>query len=611
VGDRRGLLVIVGLVLVLWLTWAGALGNGFAWDDRQLVVENASLTAPGAWIDAFRQDFWESELTAGRSSYYRPLVTWSYIADRAQHGLDPRGFHATNLLIHFAAVLLLWRLLRDWGLDTARATLGAAWFGVHPVLAECVAWVAGRTDPIATVFLLITWIADVRRDRAIGRWGARLALAAALASKEIAVVGPLVAVIADVGVRPWREAVRRRADLFAILAAYFGVRAAVLGSPVSSGGLQFPAEVLAAAPLHFIGLTLLPGTGRVEYGLGLPFAAIAASAAVGAVIVAGLGLAAKRSSDPLLRRLVLAGLVACVPMGLSIGLKGVLGERLVYLPAAVLLPAMVCAGWNGMGSRLAPLMFTTAAMGSAWATVAKVPAWVSERTLFERAMSQEAPSARTRINYGIALHDDGELRRARELLEGAWAEARTREGAYMLGLLYTEIGCPAQAEPWYREALALQPADAAAANNLAGLFIEQGLYTKARATLDAALATGRTDARLRQNRASLETEVDAPIPVSSPCVSPAATDALLGDVQRLTDRAVALLKQRNLEAARTVLRAARQLDPGSVRVRMNEAQYYILSEQPEKARPLLQGILTEQPNHAAARHLLGLIPATP
>ena len=606
-GSRRGTLATIGLLLILWLTWAGALANGFAWDDRQLVVENASLTASGAWLDAFRNDFWESELVAGRSSYYRPLVTWSYILDRAQHGLDPRGFHGTNLLVHFAAVLLLWRLLLDWGLDMARAALGAAWFGVHPALAECVAWVAGRTDPIATMFLLIAWIADFRRDRPLGRWGARLALGAALASKEIAVVGPLIAVIADIGFRPLREAIRRRLDLFAILVAYLGVRAVVLRSPVSAGALELPTEVLAAAPFHFIGLTLVPWAGRVEYGLGLPMGAIAASAAVGAVLLAALGVAAKRVTDPVLRRLFLAGLVACVPMGLSIGLKGVLGERLVYLPAVFLLPAMVQASWRTLGERLAPLALGAAVLGSAWFTVTKVPAWVSERTLFERAMAQEAPSARTRINYGIALHDEGELRRARDLLEGAWTELRSREGAYMLGLLYTEIGCPAQAEPWYRQALALHPGDVAAANNLAGLFIEQGLYSKARATLDAALASGRVDARLRENRASLKKNSDAPVRVDSPCVSVAASDALLGDVERLTDRAVTLLKQRNLEAARTMLRAARKLDPTSVRVRLNEAQYFMMLEQPGNARPLLEAILAEQPNHGAAKHLLGLL----
>jgi Flp pilus assembly protein TadD len=607
--ERRGVIPAL-LVAAVFAVYAGALFNGFVWDDRSLIVENGALDRPDAWSQAFVQDFWESELQAGRSSYYRPVVTLTYLVDRALYGVNPMGYHLTNLVAHAMAVVLLARLLREWGFDAVRAAWGAAVFAVHPALAETVAWVSGRTDSVATVALLGALIADRHRQQRAGRWGAPLLFAAALGAKEIAVITPVLAWIGAWGRTDLRQAVRERLDLLAVLAAYFGVRAAVLGGISDSGRLEFPASILALAPAHLYGLLLAPGWGRIEYGLGLPAAELFASAAAGGATALLLRGSTRLEPTAAHTRLAMAAAAASIPLLASVVLKGVIGDRLIYLAAAFALPALASGAWS-VRHRLGgvPVLVAVVAL-SAWATAERVPRWREERSLFAAAMAQPAPSVRTRLNYGIALHDDGELAEARALIAGAESEAGTRESAYMLGLYYTELGCYDRAAPYYRQALARAPGDAAAANNLAGLLLERGRASEARAVLDAAIATGRSDATMRQNRATMAAEPDRPVPSSDApfCASDAALEARLPDPSFLLDRAVLLLRTRNLEGAKVVLRAAARVEPESVRLRFNQAQYHLLASEPERARELLQAILAENPQHGGALRLREMLP---
>src|SRR5437879_9368185 len=76
-------------------------------DDSRYVTQNPhvkeGLTASSlawAWTDF-------------RWSMYAPLTRTSFLIDAQLHGLDPAGYHLTNLLLHLANVLFLFELLRS------------------------------------------------------------------------------------------------------------------------------------------------------------------------------------------------------------------------------------------------------------------------------------------------------------------------------------------------------------------------------------------------------------------------------------------------------------------------------------------------------------------
>src|SRR5207247_1066017 len=103
--------------------------------------------------------------------------TWlSLMLDYQLFGNDPRGYHAVNLALHVANVVLVFLVLSriaaapstsspsNWPQSPsalARSALVAALFAVHPLRVESVAWVAERKDVLCAFFGLAAILAYV------------------------------------------------------------------------------------------------------------------------------------------------------------------------------------------------------------------------------------------------------------------------------------------------------------------------------------------------------------------------------------------------------------------------------------------------------------------
>lgn len=106
--------------------------------------------------------------------HYQPLTWLSYTLDYSLRGMEPAGFHATNILIHALNAVLVFllarRLLAAGFVDRtpSRSVLGLAaaatalLFAIHPLRVESVAWVTERRDVLSTFFLLLTALAYLR-----------------------------------------------------------------------------------------------------------------------------------------------------------------------------------------------------------------------------------------------------------------------------------------------------------------------------------------------------------------------------------------------------------------------------------------------------------------
>jgi hypothetical protein len=94
----------------------------------------------------------------GRSHYYRPVIWLTFFFDKWAWGLEPGFMHLENVVIHAVNAVMVFLLAGRLAGDDERhlelPLLSALLFAVHPINTEAVCWVAGRTDPLATSFIL-------------------------------------------------------------------------------------------------------------------------------------------------------------------------------------------------------------------------------------------------------------------------------------------------------------------------------------------------------------------------------------------------------------------------------------------------------------------------
>jgi len=164
---------------------------GFAYfDDDHLILKNFHhLANLKNVLLAFRTDMaWQSPGT-----YYRPLVTLTFISDALWSGRNPWGYHLSNVIFHLTASCLLFYLFKTLKHPRGLSLAFCLVFAVHPVLNHAVAFIPGRYDTLLAVFSLSALISLIRYLEKPS-WplllGHLLCFTAALFTKETAVILP-------------------------------------------------------------------------------------------------------------------------------------------------------------------------------------------------------------------------------------------------------------------------------------------------------------------------------------------------------------------------------------------------------------------------------------
>jgi len=142
-------------------------------DDPGYVSENPHVLS-GLSRDGFVWAF-----TTTRQANWHPLTWLSPQLDAELFASSPRGFHATNVVLHVANVLLLFFLFARLTGSEWRSALVAGLVALHPLHVESVAWIAERKDVLSTALGLLTFHFWVRSLSPRGRVWRVLALAAA------------------------------------------------------------------------------------------------------------------------------------------------------------------------------------------------------------------------------------------------------------------------------------------------------------------------------------------------------------------------------------------------------------------------------------------------
>jgi protein O-mannosyl-transferase len=151
---RRLFLVCAGLAILTIVVYGSLKDCRFIdLDDVRYVSENAYVQS-GLNANSIAHAF-SSELVE-KTGNWHPLTWLSLMLDYQVFGLNPLGFHLTNLLFHVVNTLLLFLILyritkRFWS-----CAFVAALFAIHPLHVESVAWIAERKDVLSAFFWMLT-----------------------------------------------------------------------------------------------------------------------------------------------------------------------------------------------------------------------------------------------------------------------------------------------------------------------------------------------------------------------------------------------------------------------------------------------------------------------
>jgi hypothetical protein len=231
------------------------LNNGFTnWDDTEYIVNNPKIRTLS--LESVKTIFSSTDLRM-----YSPLSTFSYALNYRLAGLDPRVFHATDLVLHLANTALVMILTRILIAGVWPAFFTALLFGIHPAHVESVAWAAERKDMLYAFFYLAAMTVYGSGLGRINAYFLSFALfVCALLSKPMAMTLPLALLLMDY-LKP--EGIRMRHWLHK--APFFAAAAAAAFPLISGPG--------SANSVHWGGRFLIPfyNLGFYIYTLLWPF----------------------------------------------------------------------------------------------------------------------------------------------------------------------------------------------------------------------------------------------------------------------------------------------------------------------------------------------------
>ena len=194
--NRRQIIAIyLSLALVSLAVFSRTTRYDFVNFDDDLYVYNAPAIRAGLTIKGITAAF-----TSPHARNWHPLTTISHMLDCQLYGLNAGGHHATSMLLHTFAVLLLFRVLHQMTGAVWKSALVAALFAVHPLHVESVAWVSERKDVLSAVFFFLMLGAYVRYARipSTARYVLVAVLfAAGLMSKAMLVTAPVILLLLD------------------------------------------------------------------------------------------------------------------------------------------------------------------------------------------------------------------------------------------------------------------------------------------------------------------------------------------------------------------------------------------------------------------------------
>ncbi len=630
---------MVLILLAVGLAYANSFPGSFYFDDEGAILQNRSIRRLSDWRAVL-----SPPVEAGVGG--RPFANLSYALNHAVHEYRPGGYHAVAVVLHAAAALLLFGLVRRTlrrpaagppffasgaprteRAATLTAAAAALLWALHPVHPNVVDYVAQRTEGLMAVLYLLTLYAFVRalpRADVPGSgvrtgWGVAAVAACALgmATKEGMVTAPAIALLYDRTFVSGRfaTALRRHWPLYLGLAATWLFLAwLMLTSRLSARGVGLDigpsaysyALTECRAVVRYLQLSVWPHPLIFDYGP--TYLKTFREALPSALVLCGALLA---TAVAVWRRppagfcgawffVILSPTSSVIPI-----VQQPCAENRMHLPLAGLLVLVTVTAVHGAGRRgLVAVSLAAAAFGLL--TFDRNPAFQSELSIWTDTVAKLPDSARAANNLGNALLRLDRTDEAIPHLERALALNPQYADAYNnRGVIHLRQEQPGPALAAFDQALKYKPNFADAHYNRGEAFLKLQRNEEAIAALDEALRQNPYYAKAYNNRAvallNLGRVDDSLAAVRRALeLDPALPEAHynLGN---------ALLRASDLPAALAAYDASLRIDPRYERSHNNAGVVLLRLGRKEEAAGRFRAALAIKPDYVEARNNLQLV----
>lgn len=153
---ETSLMILLLCLITISVYWQVGNHDFINFDDPQYVTENSSIQA------GFSRESILWAFVTTHAGFWIPLTWLSFMLDFQLYGLNPGGYHLTNLLLHLANTILLFLVLKRMTKARWQSAFVAALFAIHPLHVESVAWAVERKDVLSTLFWLLAMWAYLR-----------------------------------------------------------------------------------------------------------------------------------------------------------------------------------------------------------------------------------------------------------------------------------------------------------------------------------------------------------------------------------------------------------------------------------------------------------------
>ena len=502
------------ILVAAWVAYAPALRGDWLWDDNSEITTNPELRDPAGW--------WKTWVAPTSPDYFPLKTEVQWLQWRAWGADATLGYHLTNLALHIVSALLFWRLLRRLGLRWG--WVGGAWWAVHPLAVESVAWIAELKNTLSLPFCLLAFDAwldfEERGSRSAWVRAGLLFLAAMLCKSSVAMAPVILLVVV------WWRRGRIEAAAVRDVAPFFGIALAlglvtVWFQQHRAIGAWTLAERDWPTRVGEAGLALAFYAGKAVWPAGLTpiYPAWGTAAGCGALVwlgLAGLMYGAWR------RRATWGGPVLLGVGCFVVGLLPVLGlirmsylriapvaDHLVYFPLLGL-AGLAAAGLEALAGRVGPGL-----RPAVWGAVAVVlggftlgsrqyaAAFAGPEALWTHALAHDPESWIAHNNLGALRLRQGRWADAAAHLEVAVRQRPAEASAQTnLGDALAHLGRPEEALTHQREAVRLEPDSPAAHFNLANTLAATDRLPEALASYATAMQLAPEAADVRYNYAN-------------------------------------------------------------------------------------------------------------